>query len=110
MDNKTIIEILSEYDVETTKNIDEAIYILTDGQLISGMFDYGSRTQDHRCIEALFDDTDRYDKQFWNKVVERTGVVQYVPETQMILLKGSQKPTEHQQELIDEHNLEVDYF
>lgn len=110
MNNETILKILAENDVQTADNINETIFILTDGQLISGMFSYGSRTVDHRVMELLFDDTDRYDTGFWDKVVERTGVVQYVPESQMILLKPKQHVTDAQQKWIDEHNLEVDYF
>lgn len=110
MDNEKILEILNEYDVGTTDSIEETIYILTNGQLISGMFEYGSRTEDHRILEVLFSDTDRYDKDFWNKVVERTGVVQYVPETRIILLKGNQKPSETQQQIIDKYNLTIEIF
>lgn len=110
MENKEILEALENEGISTTQQIEQAIYIMTDGQMISGNFVDGSRTEDHRCVEILFEDTDRYDTGFWNKVVQRTGLVQYVPETAMILLKSKQELTSAQQAIIDKHGLEVDYF
>lgn len=105
-----MINIFENEGVELTNNIGESIYIFDDGRLLSGMFFDGSRTEDHRIIEVLFDDIDRYSKDFWETVVERTRVVQYVPETKMILLKGKQEVTKPQQDIIDKYKLEVDYF
>lgn len=110
MKTSEIIKQFEDEGVELTSNIQEAIYIFDDGRMLSGMFFDGSRTEDHRVIEMLFDDIDRYSKDFWETVVERTRVVQYVPETKMILLKGRQGVTKAQQDIIDKYKLEVDYF
>ena len=83
--NKQIIEMFETEGVETTDNLSEAIYILSDGTLISGMFYDGSRTEDHRIIEILFNDIDRYTPNFWHIAHERTGMIQHVPETSYIL-------------------------
>ena len=95
--NKQIIEMFETEGIETTDNLSEAIYILSDGTLISGMFYDGSRTEDHRVIEILFDDIDRYTPNFWNIAHERTGMIQHVPETSYILKTVGQGVTTEQQ-------------
>ena len=95
--NDEIIEMFEAEGVETTDNLEEAIYILSDGTLISGMFFDGMRTEDHRIIEILFDDIDRNSNNFWEQAHERTGMIQHVPETSFILIKQGQETTEEQQ-------------
>ena len=95
--NKQIIKIFEDEGIETTDNINEAIYILTDGTLISGMFYDGMRTEDHRIIEVLFDDIDRYTSNFWSIAHKRTGMIQHVPETSYILKTVGQEVTTEQQ-------------
>ena len=94
--NEQIIEAFENEGIETTIDINEAIYILSDGTLISGMFYDGDRTEDHRIIEILFDDINRYDNDFWKLAHERTGMIQHVPETSYILKTVSQEVTTEQ--------------
>ena len=106
--NQQIIKAFENEGVETTDNLNEAIYILSDGTLISGMFYDGDRTEDHRIIEVLFNDIDRYTLNFWHIAHERTGMIQHVPETSFILKTVGQCATTEQQEyfkLVD--NVEV---
>lgn len=106
--NKQIIEAFENEGVETTTKLSEAIYILSDGTLISGMFYDGDRTEDHRIIEVLFDDIDRYTPNFWSIAHERTGMIQHVPETSYILKKVGQNVTEEQQKYFNQvENIEV---
>lgn len=95
--NKQIIKMFKDEGIETTDNIDEAIYILSDGTLISGMFFDGMRTEDHRIIEILFDNINRYTPNFWSIAHERTGMIQHVPETSYILKTVGQEVTTEQQ-------------
>ena len=95
--NKQIIKMFEAEGVKTTENLEEAIYILSDGTLISGMFYDGDRTEDHRIIEVLFDDIDRYTPNFWHIAHERTGMIQHVPETSYILKTVGQGVTTEQQ-------------
>ena len=95
--NKQIIKMFETEGIETTDNLKEAIYILSDGTLISGMFYDGSRTEDHRIIEILFNDINRYTPNFWNIAHKRTGMVQHVPETSYILKTVGQEVTTEQQ-------------
>lgn len=99
--NEEIIELFEAEGVETTESLDEAIYILDDGRMISGMFFDGMRTEDHRIIEVLFDDIDRYTKDFWEQAHERTGMIQHVPETSFILIKQGQEPTAEQKQYFE---------
>ncbi|HDM3609934.1 TPA: hypothetical protein PZR02_002702 [Staphylococcus aureus] len=101
MDNIQIIQMLEEEGVELTDDINQAIYILSDGRLISGMFDCGIRGVDHRIIELLFEDVDRDSENFWDEVVNRANLVMYVPETKTILLKENQNITNKQLEMIN---------
>lgn len=100
--NNEIIEAFENEGVETTTNLNEAIYILDDGTLISGMFYDGDRTEDHRIIEVLFDDIDRYTPNFWSIAHERTGMIQHVPETSYILKTAEQNVTEEQQKYFNQ--------
>ena len=95
--NKQIVKLFETEGIETTDNLSEAIYILSDGTLISGMFYDGDRTEDHRIIEILFDDIDRYTPNFWSIAHERTGMIQHVPETSYILKTVGQEVTTEQQ-------------
>lgn len=95
--NNQIIKMFEAEGVETTDNLAESIYILSDGTLISGMFYDGDRTEDHRIIEILFSDIDRYTPNFWSIAHERSGMIQHVPETSYILKTVGQGVTTEQQ-------------
>lgn len=106
--NQEIIKMFESEGIETTDNLNEAIYILSDGTLISGMFYDGDRTEDHRIIEVLFEDIDRYTPNFWHIAHQRTGMIQHVPETSYILKTVGQDVTTEQQEYFDQvENIEV---
>lgn len=66
------------------------------------MFYDGDRTEDHRIIEVLFDDIDRYTPNFWSIAHERTGMIQHVPETSYILKTAEQNVTEEQQKYFNQ--------
>ena len=107
--NKQIIKIFEDEGIETTDNINEAIYILTDGTLISGMFYDGDRTEDHRIIEILFDDIDRYTPNFWSIAHERTGMIQHVPECNQLLINKTNVLSDEQLEIVEQMEF-VEYF
>lgn len=105
-----IITMFKDNDMTTTKNIEEAIFILPNGQLISGEFDCGIRGLDHHVIEVLFDDLDRDNDTFWNDIVERTNIIQYVPETEIALIKEGQHITKEQQAMINQYQLQTEIY
>ncbi|WP_317395512.1 hypothetical protein [Faecalicoccus pleomorphus] len=99
MTDQEIVDCLEEEGIERTENSEEAIYILRNGQMISGMYYDGStRTEDHLCIELCFDTIDRYTDGFWGIVHEQLGVVRVVPETQKLLIMENQELTPEQEE------------
>lgn len=93
-----------------TNDINQSIYILTDGRMISGMFDCNIRGIDHRVIESIFEDFDRNSEDFWDVVIENTGLAMYVPETKVVLLKPTQILSEKQNEIVSRNNLDVELF
>ena len=99
-DSKIKEKFLAE-GLELTRNPHEAIFLLRDGSMISGFYE-GVRSEDHRCAECLFDDTDRYDPHFWDKLFESTGMVVLHPETEKALIGRGQRLTEEQQAILDE--------
>ena len=107
--NEQIIEMFEAEGIETTDNIDESIYILDDGTMISGMFCDGDRTEDHRVIEVLFDDIDRYTNNFWELAHERTGMIQHVPECNQLLINKSNVLSDEQLEIVKQMEF-VEYF
>ena len=96
-----IVRKFEDAGLETTNNPREAIYLLRDGTLISGFYE-GIRSEDHRCAECLFNDTNRYDPYFWDKLFETTGMAILHPETEKALIGKGQQLTEAQQEVLDE--------
>lgn len=103
-------EIVNRFDdagIEVTDDLSQAIYLLRDGTLISGGFCDSIRGEDHRCVECLFDDIDRYSPNFWEDVFRRTGMIMLVPETRQALMSKSQVMTAKQREVLDRLNYYV---
>lgn len=105
----SIITELEENGYTFTKNAKEAIYIFPNGLMIDGVFDYGSRCEDHRMIECLME-SDRYDNNFWNDVHNQLGVVRLVPETMYALILKGQKLTEQQINIINRNGYEIEEY
>ena len=107
--NEQIIKMFEAEGIETTDNINEAIYILDDGTMINGMFYDGCRTEDHRVIEVLFDDIDRYTPNFWSIAHERTGMIQHVPECNQLLINNANVLSDEQMKIVEQMEF-VEYF
>ena len=107
--NEQIVKMFEAEGIETTDNLKEAIYILSDGTLISGMFYDGSRTEDHRIIEILFDDIDRYTPNFWSIAHKRTGMIQHVPECNQLLINKANVLSDEQMKIVEQMEF-VEYF
>ena len=79
MESDEIRKRLTDEGEEFTDNVFEAIYIFPNGDMMSGDFNSGIRGTDHRAIEILFEDIDRYDDDFWDEVFRRTGAIMVMP-------------------------------
>jgi len=100
MTDDEIVQRFAEDGIDTTSNPSDAIYILQDGRMIKGVYQ-GVRSEDHRCAECLFDDFDRYDPHFWDKLFEATGMVLVHPETNKALIGRGQSLTYEQEEILE---------
>lgn len=110
MNNNQIIECFNKVGVQKTQDINQAIYILSDGRMISGMFDCGVRGTDHRIVENIFDDIDREHQDFWIEVIDRTNMLMYIPETKVALKKRRQKLTPSQIDILKNHQVKLEEF
>ena len=95
-----IVDRFKDDGLELTSNPQDAIYVLRDGRMIKGVY-HGIRSEDHRCAECLFDDIDRYDPHFWDKLLEATGMVILHPETEKAVIGRNQSITYAQQQVVD---------
>lgn len=107
--NKYIEENIEDEGYQFTDNPEEAIYILTNGKMIDGMFDYGSRGEDHRMIEA-FTKKDRYDDGFWDEVHLDMGLVRLVPETYVALVRQGQRISDEQKAILEEVGYDIEEY
>lgn len=83
-----------------TKTVQKtSIYIMPNGYAIDGDYVYGSRTRDHREIEAVLD-IDRYHSEFWNHVFHRLKLVLVEPESK-VYMYPPMKLTDEQRQAID---------
>lgn len=90
----------------TTNNINEAIFIMNGGTLVSGDFDCGSRGLDHNTILALApDELSHIEK--WEWIHENMNVVRLVPETMQALIHNTQSLSDKQRELLSNSDYEI---
>lgn len=107
--NEMLVEEDGEMLFRLTDYVETAIYIFEDGRMLDGAFDYGIRSNDHRCIEYGME-IDRYTKGFWDVVHERYNVVRLVPESRVALVKEWQELSPIQLELIEEGGYTIEMY
>lgn len=105
--DEDIVDKLDEAGIYTTEYPEEAIYVLRDGTLIDGSFDYGCRGEDHVCIESIFDGIDRYTDGFWEKMFKATEAVMLIPENKQAVFPDWLTPTRWQWKVINELDYEL---
>ena len=94
-------ELLRQENFTITEMAGEtSIYILPDGSAIDGEFIYGSRTREHREIEAVLD-IDRYHQDFWNQIFHRLQLVLVEPESKVYMYPPQMELTDEQHQAID---------
>lgn len=104
MTDKQISEILEEEEgYSFTDNLEESVFILKNENLVDGGFFGGNtRTIEHREIaESVVLDKDRYDKDFWSVLHQRTSMIMVVPETRELLIMEKQKLSNEQKAIIN---------
>lgn len=88
-------------DVVTTKNINQAIFIMNDGTLIDGEFDCGIRGNDHNELLSYFNSLD------WKELHKQLNIVRLVPETKITLIDKGQELNQLQQNLLINSSYQV---
>ncbi len=107
---------VEDYGYEMTDNLDEALYILRDGSMISGGYDMGIRGEDHNMIVDLISEGVEKDKNsegatnFWKALHQKTSLVRVVPETNSALIATGQQLTAPQRHVIDELGYKVEEY
>lgn len=107
---------VEDYGYEMTDSLDEALYILRDGSMISGGYDMGIRGEDHNMIVDLISEGVEKDKNskgatnFWKALHQKTSLVRVVPETNSALIATGQQLTAPQRHVIDELGYKVEEY
>lgn len=110
IDYQMINEIFEENGYKFTSNPLEAIYIFPNGAMVDGEYDYGTRSLDHRMIECLFDDIDRYHNDFWDRVHNDFRVVRLIPESRVAMIRTGQPLSEIQNKIINAFEFEIEEY
>lgn len=105
--------VLEDYDIELTDNIDEAIYLFSDGSMIDGFFSYGIRSEDHNLLASLVDDKSFKKMEGLDNYTSlhiATNVVRLVPETKTALIMEGQDLTDEQEYLLAEGGYDIETY
>lgn len=109
-----LVRILEKAEYSLTDCPEEAIYILDDGRMIDGGFDYGCRGIDHRMIFCAYDENPYASKipfsEWWNRVHKQYRLVRLVPEAKIALIKGRQRLTREQERIIEYLGYELEVY
>ena len=95
-------------------NLSQAMYLLPDGSMIDGEFDYGMRGQDHRAIFVAVDYPDYYEvsnpMELWNRLHKEYKVIRLVPESMTALIKSRQRLTIEQTHALQNSGYEIETY
>ena len=100
----TIDEFLE--DEEKTDSVDEAIFIMEDGSMISGQYDMGIRGNDHNCIIDVAPDDIENHADKWDYIHHKHNVVRIVNETGVALIGKNQELNEDQLSLLEDYDIQ----
>lgn len=92
-----------------TENPLEAIFMLRDGQLVSGGYDCGIRGEDH-CIAEGLSNSNRNESDFWSRLHYETDFIRLVPETRIALIMEGQILNSLQDSLIHKIGYKVEEY
>lgn len=99
-------DLIDDEDEETfTNNIDEAIFILNDGSLVSGEYYDGIRSLDHNSIKSRFEP-----ETSWKQLHDTYNFIRLVPETKTALISGSQVISENVKNMLNLSNYEIETY
>lgn len=93
-------------DEEKTDNVNESIFIMENGVMISGQYDMGMRGIDHNCIIGVAPDDIENHADKWDYIHHKHNVVRIVNETGVALIGKNQELNEDQLSLLEDYNIQ----
>lgn len=114
--NETIIDYaVNDCDLTLTNNLNESLYLMDNGQMISGCDQYGERSEDHRFILDLILNGKNYytlknPVKAWIKLHHETNLVRICPETKTALIATNQALTTRQKDILNNFNYQVEKY
>lgn len=90
-------------EVDTTTELDTAIFILADGTMIDGCFDCGVRSIDHNEMKSYFETN-------WDTIHKELKVVRLIPESMVALVGVDQTLTVEQKSLLLDSEYQVEEY
>jgi len=106
LDDSLKNDLIADDEEDTfTNNIDEAIFILNDGSLVSGEFYDGIRNLDHNSIKSRFEP-----ETSWKQLHDTYNFIRLVPETKTALVSGSQVITNSVKNMLNLSNYETEIY
>lgn len=99
-------DLIDDEDEDTfTDNVDEAIFVLNDGSLVSGEFYDGIRNLDHNSIKSRFEP-----ETSWKQLHDTYNFIRLVPETKTALISGSQVISENVKNILNSSDYETEIY
>lgn len=102
--------VIKENELLTTKDINQALWLLPYGIMIDGEFDFGMRGQDHRVIECIVPNMNRYSEGFWDYIHYELRGIRLCPESNTALIKEGQKLTNKQKQILKTTNYIIECY
>lgn len=106
---------INDCDLTLTNNLNESLYLLTNGKMVSGCDEYGERSEDHRYMLDLVLNGQNYytlkdTTKAWKKLHDETGLVRICPETKTALIATNQALTTRQKAILNKFNYQVEKY
>lgn len=104
LEKELIKKLFSNEQCEYTDSLKATYYILPNGKTIGFGYGYGTRSDDHRIIFSCFEDI-KYNE--WEKLINKTGLLMYIPENNEAWTLPNINITEEQESFLKNNNIEL---
>ena len=106
-ENLTENEGFASYDYQGARSF----YLLPDGRFLNCQGTYTERWDDHNLIFGATRIQDRYrNPKAWEQLHKNYRVVRLVPECEIAMIKGRQRLTEEQTEVLESIGFEIERY
>ena len=117
--DEALHEWIKDDELEVTDNINEALYIMRDGTMISGTdSETGIRGLDHMCAQDIISEGNTRNlygsgngvEKFWQALHAKTGLIRYAPETETALIGEGQELTDEQLKALSSADYKIENY